>query len=179
MYASKLSQDHSSLPCRTCRDQRRALWLRSFAHKLNLKTVAISFPMAWSGVIIFPTQTMHYYKEDPSKLPYICYLFDLPTNKSHSKFPQDYCLDSSKITAKKTACPTKRPVHLSTSPWPLCDKKFRRQPSNWDTTCQLPPKKIRSNNGIDWWVGMERCVFSFRFFFSNEFWDDYFLRILA
>ena len=29
-----------------------------------------------TGVIILPTQTMHYYKRNPTKLPYMCIKFD-------------------------------------------------------------------------------------------------------
>ena len=36
-----------------------------------------------AGIIILPTQTMHYYKENPSKLPSICCLFHSPQNGYH------------------------------------------------------------------------------------------------
>ena len=36
-------------------------------------------PTTPTGVIILPTQTMHYYKGNPSKLPYICKMGNLMT----------------------------------------------------------------------------------------------------
>ena len=44
----------------------------------NLKTVERFLASMSQGHYMTPTQTMHYYKENPSKIPYICIKFDSP-----------------------------------------------------------------------------------------------------
>ena len=40
--------------------------------------ILVTVRMGFSGVIIFPAQTMHHYKGNPSKLPYICIVLVQP-----------------------------------------------------------------------------------------------------
>ena len=48
--------------------------------------ILVTVRMGFSGVIIFPAQTMHYYKGNPTKLPYICIVW-FNQNGSHLMTP--------------------------------------------------------------------------------------------
>ena len=80
-------------------------------------------PYPWSGVIILPTQTMHYYKGNPPKLPVTFALFDSPqkwvpfNDPCHGAQSDFFHIQMTVFRPQRSSqlCQRKLSPHLSTS----------------------------------------------------------------
>ena len=147
-------------------------WSRSgrvfVSKKFPNQTMSPFIPYPWSGVIILPTQTMHYYKGNSPKLPVTFALFDSPKNGSHSMIPAmvHNLISSIQMTVfrpqrSSQLCQRKLSPHLSTS-----IVRFFGTPKN--PRCLHPGKSTNRYANI---MGFETKMLQLRVGIVVSFWQ--------